>query len=59
MDRASTTNYKQLLQIIKFLQVTSQFFISLNTIKESVWTLKCYSDSDYGGDTENRKYVTG
>ena len=59
MDCASTTYYIQLLQVIKCIQVTSKFFICINTIQESVWTLKCYSDSDYGGDTEKRKSVTG
>ena len=55
MDRASKHNYKQLLQAIKILQQTKQLGISFKKIENAVWTLECYSDSDYGGDTTNRK----
>lgn len=40
MDLSNTTNYKQLLKVIKFLQLTKQLCICINTIHASQWTLQ-------------------
>lgn len=60
MDRANKAHQKALLRVIKFVSETRDRHLVLSPISENFsWELKAYSDSDFAGDTESRKSVSG
>ena len=59
MDRANEEGYKKLLQVLNFIKYTTDLGIIFKTSKILTWNLECYSDSDFAGDTTNRKSISG
>jgi len=60
MDRANKAHQKALYRVIKFVAQTKERRLVLHpNKKEPTWELKAFSDSDFAGDTETRKSVSG
>jgi hypothetical protein len=61
MTGANAAAYKELLQVIKFVLDRRDYGLKLAPKWEDamLWELKIYSDSDWAGDEDNRKPVTG
>lgn len=61
MDGATEAHYKYMLKIIKYVVETKTRKLKLQpeVIKQGEWYLKAFSDSDYSGDKDTRKSVSG
>ena len=60
MDKANKYHQKALYRAIKFVQATKTRQLILKPEqKELTWELKGYCDSDFAGDSETRKSVSG
>jgi len=60
MDGASKAHQKALLRAIKFVQQTQERKLVLSPVCNNLtWEIKAYSDSDFAGDTDTRKSVSG
>ena len=62
MDRASPDAYKQMLRCIKYVQHTSTLGLRMEPThfgKDIVWNLVVYSDSDWAGDKQTRRSISG
>jgi len=60
MDKANKAHQKQLYRVIKFVQQTQHRSLVLAPMKENfTWDLKGYCDSDFAGDSDTRKSVSG
>ena len=60
MLRASESDYKLLMRVIKFVSKTSTLGIEYKPVQNPVtWKFISYVDSDWGGDTDSRKSVSG
>ena len=59
MDQSNEEGYKKLLQVLNFIKYTTNLGIIFETSKTLTWNLECYSDSDFAGDTTNRKSISG
>ena len=61
LDGATKESYKEMLRVTKFVLDTStrglKVFPKLSS--KGVWELVLYSDSDWAGDKDNRRSVTG
>ena len=60
MSGASKYAYKEFLRTTKFVLDTKEFglLLNVNTTKEK-WEMIAYTDSDYAGDKDTRRSVTG
>ena len=54
-------HFKALLSEIKYLMDTKDYFYQMKTYGNInvPWELRSYSDTDYSGDNDTRKNVTG
>lgn len=61
MDRATQGDYKYMLRIVKYVLETKEMKLLFNKDKkeEGTWRIVGYSDSDFAGDKDNRRSVTG
>jgi hypothetical protein len=60
MDGANKAHQKALLRAIKFVEQTQERKLVLSPVcNDLIWEIKAYSDSDFAGDTETRKSVSG
>ena len=61
LDGASTYAYREMLRIIKYVLDTKDYGLRIDPIykKNKPWDLVCYSDSDYAGDSDTRRSVSG
>ena len=60
MDRANKAHQKMLYCVIKHVQDTKNRKLILSPSKEFLnWNLKAYTDSDYAGDADTMKRVSG
>ena len=58
MTKANKAHYKQLLRLIKYILGTKNLVLKAE-LRHGVWTMVGKSDSDYAGDNDTRKSVTG
>ena len=60
MIQASTCDYNLLLIVLKYITRTSSLGLEFNISGDSLtWDFVSYVDSDWGGNTDNRKSVSG
>ena len=60
MDGANKAHQKALFRAIKFVEQTQERKLVLSPMCENFqWEIKAYSDSDFAGDSETRKSVSG
>ena len=62
MDGATKAAYKEMLRLVKYVLDTKHLGLKLEpTLLEGdlVWNLIVYTDSDWAGDKENRKSISG
>ncbi|MFM8622083.1 MAG: reverse transcriptase domain-containing protein, partial [Holophagaceae bacterium] len=60
MDRANKAHEKMLHRVIRFVEETKNRCLVLSPMKENItWDLKGYCDSDFAGDSDTRKSVSG
>ena len=61
MTGANAAAFKELMRVIKFVLDTREYGLKLAPKWEDamLWELRIYSDSDWAGDKDNRKSITG
>ena len=61
LDGAMEYAYHEMLRIIKYVLDTKDYGLKIDPIyeKNKPWDLVCYSDSDYAGDSDTRRSVSG
>ena len=61
MQKGSPTHFKAMMRVVKYIKDTRHMGISLRPkVKANdTWSLTCYCDSDWGGDLDSRRSVTG
>ena len=60
MDYTNKAHQKALYRLIRYIELTkNRKLVLAPKQKELTWDLKAYSDSDFAGDTESRKSVSG
>ena len=62
MDRATPAAYKELGRVIKFVLDTRDYGIKIEPKmpqQDGLWNMVMYTDSDYAGDKDSRKSVSG
>ena len=61
MDGATPEHYKTLVQLIKYVIDTENHTLKLNVTcnDENIFNIQGYSNSDYTGNKDNRKSITG
>jgi len=60
MDGATESHLKSLYRVIKYVLDTKLTTLTMEPkLSEQKWELKAYSDSDYAGDRDNRRSVSG
>ena len=61
LDGATMYAYRGMMRIIKYVLHTSDYGLRISPIfkKNEPWDLVCYSDSDYAGDDDTRRSVSG
>ena len=61
MDKANEAAYKEMQRIIKFVLDTKHYGLLIEPKSEfnAPWHLKVYTDSDWAGDKNNRRSVSG
>ena len=51
--------FKEMLRVIKYVLDTPDIGLKLQPVKSEEWFIKVYSDSDWAGDKDSRKSVSG
>lgn len=61
MDGANKAQYKMMLRAIKYVKDTEDLRLRIQPDErtEKKWSIKAYSDSDFAGDVDGRKSVSG
>ena len=60
MEKGTNQNFKQLIRLIKYIKNTRDHQLKLiPDNKNEHWSLNDYSDSDWAGDENDRKSVSG
>ena len=59
MDGANKAHQKMLYRVTKYVSMTKGKALVLQPTKTVKWRVKAYSDSDFAGDTETRRSVSG
>ena len=62
MDRATEGAFKEMCRVLKFVLDTRGYGLLLKPTKlndDGSWSLTMYSDSDWAGDQDNRRSITG
>ena len=58
MIKANEAHYKQLLRLIKYIIDTKQLMLKIE-LKEGDWNMTGFCDSDFAGDNDTRKSISG
>ena len=60
LDGATEEAFKEMLRVIKYVLDTKSWGLKIQpTFGEEAWDLVCFCDSDYAGDPDSRKSVSG
>ena len=61
LDGATSAAFKEMLRIIKYVLDTKTLGLKLEPTmeKDQPWELNCFTDSDYAGDPDTRRSVSG
>ena len=61
MKMANKENYEALMRTVKYVLDTEDIGLKLGPIKGDIgeFNLECFSDSDWGGNEDNRKSISG
>ena len=61
LDGPSEASYKEMLRCIKYVLDSKDMGLKIEPIgdKDDAWEIICYSDSDWAGDPESRRSVSG
>ena len=59
MDRENEEGYKKLLQVLNFIKNTTNLGIIFETSRTLTWNLEFYSGSDFTGDNNIRRSISG
>ena len=59
MDCAEQSHWKELLRMVKYVSVSRNKELCLFPDEDDTWTLEVFSDSDYSGDKDTRRSVSG
>ena len=51
--------FKEMLRILKYIIDTKNYGLKVKPVKSEEWYIEVYSDSDWAGDKDTRKSVTG
>jgi hypothetical protein len=59
MDRAVPAHEKELKCLLSFVFQTQDKQLNINSDSSEDWRIKAYSDSDFAGDKDDRKSISG
>ena len=61
MDKSNMIHYKDLLCEIKYVIITKDYCHHMKPYRNinGTWKLRGYSDTEYAGDNDTRKFATG
>ena len=59
LDGPDSGAFKEMLRVIKYVLDTQNWGLKIQPSLEDEWDLVCYCDSDYAGDPDSRKSVSG
>ena len=61
LDSPTPASFKEMLRVIKYVLDTKEYGLRVHptVAKDECWELVCFCDSDYAGDPDSRRSVTG
>ena len=61
LDGSTPASYKEMLRVIKYVLDSRQLGLRLcpSGERNEPWNITCYTDSDYAGDSQTRRSVSG
>jgi hypothetical protein len=59
LSRPNEAAYKEMLRVIKYVHDTPDLGLRMEPTVKDEWEVKVYSDSDWAGDKDSRKSVSG
>ena len=61
LDKPTVAAYKEMKRVIKFVLDTAAYGLKLKPtgLNDDHWTMEAYTDSDWAGDKDNRRSVSG
>jgi hypothetical protein len=59
MDKANLAHWKMLIRVIKYVELTRNRKLILKPNEDKKWEIQAYSDSDFAGDSDNRRSISG
>ena len=59
MDRGNSAHFEEMLRVVKYVYDTKELSLELKLKVSKIWELVTFSDSDWGGDKDDRKSING
>jgi len=59
MSIASEENYQQMLRVIKYVVTNGVKGVRLDRSGLDIWKIRCYTDSDWAGNVQDRRSISG